>query len=536
MSITTWNRLECDVVFDDPARGLDRGLAAELSDPLWLLARQGQMGEFRAEDGGSLVHAAVSSASFPVRTITIAGHPAPLDPAAPLESVVEREPAAEDLRLRIRGGLMLAELLSESNLDRLRQLLPGKYPFGPPLGDPDARALFGLAVQQAADGAKIRQAQEAGHLAGDLEVRTEESARFDKVVKGWLAWYRPRAAAHAPDAWVPDRLEHRFSLAAPAAGGTVTLEAPEYPGGRLDWDAFTVTGVAGAAGAPQPRAIEALPLPVEIPGMPVVRYWEIEDPRFDVGRVSVGPGDAGRLLMVEFALTFASDWFLVPVPAPVGALVTIANVVVTDTFGVARRIRSARQIRPDPSWALWQLTDASGPQHAPEFLFIPPPPAGGLEGEPVEEVALVLDELANLAWGIEATVPAALGGGRPVDRRSPIPPPPPSPAERVYVPFPALPADRAPMARVDRPDGTYLARARVVEEQAAVAPTEGRLLTPAFRVRDEEVGVDGIALTRRFQLARGQDGRRYLWISRAKRPGATRPGRRVAFDALGEPG
>jgi hypothetical protein len=276
--------------------------------------------------------------------------------------------------------------------------------------------------------------------------------------------------------------------------------------------------------------------------MPVVRYWEIEDPRFDAGRVSVGPGDATRLLMIEFALTFASDWFIVPVPVAVGALIAVSDLVVTDTFGVVRRIRPAEQVRPDPSFSLWRLTDATGSNAATGLLLVPPPPAGGLESDPVEEVALVRDELANLAWAIETTIPALFGGGRSITRVAPASShAPAAPAnlplvpERIYVPFPALPPDRVPLARVDRAEGTWLARAVAVDERLVIVPTEGRFLTPAFEVRDDEVGVDGVVMARRFQLARGRDGVRHVWISRSKRPGASRAGERVAFDALEEP-
>ncbi|MGH2602675.1 MAG: hypothetical protein ACREJS_03865 [Candidatus Rokuibacteriota bacterium] len=56
---------------------------------------------------------------------------------------------------------------------------------------------------------------------------------------------------------------------------------------------------------------------------------------------------------------------------------------------------------------------------------------------------------------------------------------------------------------------------------------------PSFRVRDEEIGADEIALTRRCQLARAPDGSLQLWIARPKPPGASRPAERIAFDALG---
>src|SRR5262249_28277344 len=108
--------------------------------------------------------------------------------------------------------------------------------------------LIALAARQGPDGERVRQAFEGGHLATDLGVTQDESPRFDAAMAAWLAWYRSRAGLDAagaptPDAWVADRLEHRFSLTAPTSAGTMQLVAPEYPGGRLDWDAFTLQDV-----------------------------------------------------------------------------------------------------------------------------------------------------------------------------------------------------------------------------------------------------------------------------------------------------
>ena len=54
-SITTWTRLEpCS---RNP--NMSKGLQACIHDPLWLLARQWQFGEFQAEDAGTPVCARI---------------------------------------------------------------------------------------------------------------------------------------------------------------------------------------------------------------------------------------------------------------------------------------------------------------------------------------------------------------------------------------------------------------------------------------------------------------------------------------------
>ena len=57
-----WTRLEPQSVSGDPTPGLE----ARLHDPLWLLARQWQFGEFAAEDAGSPVAVHVGSTTVPV--------------------------------------------------------------------------------------------------------------------------------------------------------------------------------------------------------------------------------------------------------------------------------------------------------------------------------------------------------------------------------------------------------------------------------------------------------------------------------------
>ena len=94
-SITTWNRLEPLPRTPD----IDTGLRAEIADPLWLLARQRQFGEFAGDDAGTpvqaqvAVHSARLSRYHPgVLSATAATDSIDYDDAAiPLESVVERE-------------------------------------------------------------------------------------------------------------------------------------------------------------------------------------------------------------------------------------------------------------------------------------------------------------------------------------------------------------------------------------------------------------------------------------------------------------
>ena len=533
MSITTWNRLELDVAHADPAAGLAAGLAASLADPLWLLARQLQLGELRGEDAGTPVTAHGTLVSYPVAAYATTGAPAPLPRGVPLEALIEPEADQLDLRWRARGGELLLALLAEHDLEALIARAGAAFPWAPsPDADPDGDTFLRVAASRCPDGAAVAAAIRAGQLAHDLAAAELDAPRLERVAAAWLAWWAPRVRQGATDAWVPERLEHRATLHVELPEGAATLHAVAYPGGRLDWDDFDLEIAApGGASSGEVHAFAALPTPLDVPGMPRVRFWELEDPRFDPGRVSIGPGDLGTALVVEAALAYAADWFLLGVPAQLGALHHLARLDVVDTFGVATEVRPAARVRPDAGWALWQLSPRTGGAAAP-YLFLPTATASLVQGEIIEDVLLVRDELANVGWGIERTITDALG--RPARRTASTATAPSTTAaaDLRYEPLPPLPDDRVPLARVEAADGPRLRRAQGVAAPMLAPPTRGRFLTPGFTVHEGEVGREGVALTRRWQCALDATGRRWIWCTRSKAPGAPQAGLRLAFDDL----
>src|SRR5882757_9103596 len=118
-AVGVWNRLEGRPRTTD----FDRALRVEVRDPLWLLTRQWQLGEFRGTDAGSPVTATYSVAAAPPSRFRPAGGPAePLPPDRPLETLAERrplpfafgaDPIAFDLRLAI--GRRWLKLVGQSS-------------------------------------------------------------------------------------------------------------------------------------------------------------------------------------------------------------------------------------------------------------------------------------------------------------------------------------------------------------------------------------------------------------------------------------
>jgi hypothetical protein len=106
-SITNWTRLE-----PQPRDAtLARSLQAQVRDPLWMLTRQWQLGEFEGNDAGSPVQATMGIETQPItgyRPGPPGGAVQAYAAAPPLEVHVEREAVT----FRVRGAVQLAGISS----------------------------------------------------------------------------------------------------------------------------------------------------------------------------------------------------------------------------------------------------------------------------------------------------------------------------------------------------------------------------------------------------------------------------------------
>jgi hypothetical protein len=522
---TTWHRLEPRVRGQDPAAGL----RAAVHDPLWLLGRQWQVGELLGEDAAFPVSVLVETVEQPLtRWRAAAGEPVDYDPSAvPLEVMVEREsPVPPTLRQRLAAWLRLVELLEAANLGDRASGLAAVHPL--PASDvPDpADERLRLFADGAGDG-----------LAAAAALETDNAGLPADLVATFVTWVRAQTPAGAGDCWVTDRLEYRFSVGASTDTGELVLAAPEYLGGRLDWyDLDVDEDQTHALGAPAREVTLAkthlLPTRVTFPGMPAERFWELEDAAVDLGAVSASVEDLGRLITVEFATVFGNDWWSVPVRAHFGSLVGVHRLVVRDTFGENVLIEPAEATTTARApWRMFRLTDAalgpgSGP--APALLLLPPVVAGALDGDPIEELLLLRDEMANLAWGVERVVEGA--DGRPRDRsveyasRLSAAPPPDleSPADLVYVLQTMVPEHWIPLVPVLDPahkEAIVLQRGTLLTHDGAARPitAQGVLLEPdvsPWYFHEEEVPREGLRVRRVPSIARWLDGTSYAWLSR----------------------
>ncbi|OLR92887.1 hypothetical protein [Actinokineospora bangkokensis] len=559
-SITSWTRLEPRARAGD----LRPALEAQVHDPLWALARQWQFGEFLGDDAGSPIWVRVRGyADRATRYRPGAATAEDYDPAVPLEAVVEREPeVGTDLRASAEAGQQLLRMLTAGGFSDAGTAIRQAYPLPAPTPDPagpggtDAvrryLAVVGGRVPHAAEfAAEARATVPGGQLPARVQLAAARVAGTVAVVQRWLTWLGGRQLAVEPgrEAWDAQRMEHRFAVGVDVGGTEVTLTAPEYRGGRLDWTDFTAgpAGGLGAKAARTPLTATTFPAPASFPGMPARRYWEFEDARASLGGVEAGPEELARMLLAEFATVFSNDWYVVPLDVPVGTLTTITSVVVADTFssvvGGPTLLPAVGAGAGDGHWSLFRPSTTTGGRHP--GLFLAPATAPGLDGEVLEEVLFARDEDANLAWAVERRVPDLVGA--PLDRAgtgaagvggsASAPEVDPVEGALHYRVATTVPEHWVPMVPVEvRPGSVVLRRGhlsrRGPDGALRPAPALGRLLRPgaALDVREEEVPREGAEVSRAWQYARGADGRTYLWIGKRRRAGRGESASGLRFD------
>ena len=544
----TWKRVEAGGIDSE----IEQGLVAAVADPLWLLARQWQVGEFRGEDAATPI---VIEASVRVMPVTAAwaqgGAPVARGAqGAPLEALVERElvsdgPAADRMALE-RGAALLCALAEAAVPATFLTDLRAAYP--PRIGsddlDPVGAARLALLARTGLDGAAVLTA------VGDDPAALPVIAALDEPLRSTVAgvigdWAQQEAALFSEEeagAWSPRRLEYGFGVAAAGGGRTAELAAPDYPGGRLDWHSFDVTKLPAAQG-PEPLrpAIRVLATPLQYAGMPASRWWEIEDGDAYIGDLSGGPEDLARSVIAAYATSAGDNWFVVPCTLAAGTLAQVTHLHVTDDFGgrwevpAAAVLDAAAGARP---WRFFELDgDPSPGRGEAPLLFLAPVLDTVQQGRPLEEVEFRRDEAANMAWAIERRVESA--AGLLVDREAGPQPPPEPPAAGAWRFQLAtdVPDNWVPLVPVrikgSRPD-IVLRRGRIAADAGAHLP-RGRILEPErpFVMREEEIPAGGVRVTRRYQLARSADGGVYLWVGRRKSPSGG-PMRRtpLRFDQL----
>jgi hypothetical protein len=427
---------------------MNASLEMRVHDPLWMLARQWQFGEYQGEDTGSAVWADISGVEMPIQLYlpgVVNGHLAKYvqeySPDLPLECLVETESTAvhdvirANRRLAVEAGQHFLWLLPKALRNKYRTHLLQTHGMQRVEDlsenaraelDMDSLTFLHLMAGRALDGEQLlttlqQSTPEQGATA--LAFEEPDLPVAAQAITTWLEWCEQTIGPivlpeNTRQAWNPERMEYSCALAAPLdnAGNQVVLTAVEYTGGHLDWYSFDE-----ATGQKLQRDVTAsqkgirsatIPTALGFRGMPANRLWEFEDAQVRFGAIKAAPTDLARLLLVEFLIEYGNDFFIIPINLQAGALFNINNVTITNTFGDI----STATPYADPDWRMFALSNAPGSIATlpSSTLFLPPTLGQHLASPPLEDVHLLRDEMANLAWAVEHIVESQCG--KPLNR------------------------------------------------------------------------------------------------------------------------
>lgn len=600
-SVTQWNRVEGR----PRTAAFDAALRAEVRDGLWMLSRQWQMGEFQGDDAGAPILAQMRLDHTRLTKTKLGEDPVEdiVDPL-PLEARVERlhttftrggRKIAYDLRLMLGRRWLKTIAAIGDHADAFRTAYPIAAP-EPSLAEdadicahPSSFAMLSAVAGRAMDGGALYQhLKTPGALASDGLALGADAAAIDLQGPRLVAWFE-RLISQPPEdhdgAWTPDRLEYQFQCSAPVTEEAAKVySAREFYSGRLDWWSLDVEPNATRLDTPPddgsplpPEDISVLgsevrtviPTALTYDGMPSPRWWAFEDGRVNFGAVNAATTDLAKLMFIEFALVYSNDWFLAPFTAPAGTIATLRGCAVTNTFGERYWIRPAGAgLDDDPRRFTLFTSSIAGDARTPadtSLLLLPTAPMV-LDGPALEEIVFLRDEMANMVWGVEKTVPLPDGSTRPgleagratrayferlLAESAAVDPDPEreSVADIRYrvmnsVPenwIPFIPArtpgsdrairlQRAAMPRVMEgdPDDPK----RVHPQTLLLRPGLDQTPKQPYFVQEEEVSREGVRVVRNFQRTRWRDGRVVVWCGVRKVVGRGEGSSGLGFDRI----
>jgi hypothetical protein len=525
---------------------LEAGLAARVGDPLWLLGRQWQLGELLADDAGSPTSVDLAAETAPLAAVGVPGRTTrlPYDPSTHPLDLLAADPVRTEKRWtarhRVDTGRAFVRALTDAQQGRYAADYRAAYPLTGAsdslrTADPAGARLLDVTAGRLPDGRLLYDdlapvLRSGGTLPATPALAAGDASAVRTAAEAWLDFCDATIAEPAGPTWVPDRLAHAFDVATGTGSGDIVLDVDGWRGEEMDWHSFDARppGAAPASFKALPPT-QTLPTGVRFHGMPNARWWEFEDARVDLGAVDAGPSDVARLALLEFGLLYANDFFAVPLQLPVGTLCRIKSLIVGDSFGMRLRVEpAARGVRQGAQrWSMFTLTehDPKVPRGTAvaDLFFMPPVATQVLTGQPVEEVHLLRDEMANLAWGIERRYPGESGGAtEPIEelaRSAVATPPPGEDAMLRYLLGTTVPPYWFPLVGVTANGGPALQLEQMANRANTVVP-RGRLLDLGSPpLPDAEVPREGVSLLRQDVLTRWTDGATFAWSRRIRRVG-----------------
>lgn len=426
-TIVSWNRLEGS----PRTHNFDKAIKAEVRDALWMLTKQWQMGEFNGEDAGSPIESKVQVQYTEIDAFTSGNKSSvPLSSEVPLEVLVEHQSLVMDrqhskmsLDIRMNMGVYWSKLLRSNSLHQYYSAFLQRFTFKIPersratdyiYAHKDELQQWKAIEGRCLDGYELLQALSDNKQAtyNELNIAAADHAKFDELIELFRTWFDNtyyQGVEGQNDAWLPDRLEYKFNCTANSSTENINLDAKEYYNGHLDWFSFDLESKASSKTFKNKFSSESfIPTSIDVDGMPDKRWWKFEDGKTNLNNIKPNKTDIAKLIMIEFGLTYANDWFIIPYDLPIGSIAEVQNLVVKNNFGDVYWIKPTEEKGvANPQWSLFRQKSA----RSNNKTFLCPSALYVQESESFEKVNLLRDEVANMVWAVENTIPTTFGPG-----------------------------------------------------------------------------------------------------------------------------
>ena len=363
--------------------------------------------------------------------------------------------------------------------------------------------------------------------------------------------------------WNSKRLEYNFSL----KRGDTELIAQEYLGTSLDWFNFSFKNIGHIDETEHLKVVNLSP--IQFKGMPLPRWWSIEDRRVDLGQIKRNNLNYLSMMLMEFSFIYSNDWFVFSLQHNVGDIRNLKKLEVVDSFGVVSLAEPVIDTNEDKQgWEVFTLSAHDNKLSDGRIYYLPNTLYSSLQSEAYESVSFLRDEMANLVWAIEkkyqkenevinrgdeildkeefTNIPNEsvqplywdsfnqtmieranfIDGNESNDSVGPL---------ALYSPKKIPPIHWIPYQprQINTNGDYYLRRSRTVDDAASAPQYRGQILSESKYIHEEEITRIGVEINRYYQLALDSSGVIHCWRSRDKKIDTKRALSGLQFDSLG---
>jgi hypothetical protein len=547
-----FHRIESSIYNPDTSGNLK----AEVRDPLWMLTRQWQFGEFVGEDAGSPFIITVEAA----RTMNLADSP-PV--GHPLEPYVESVDNIDSLYTRIISGQYLEALLPASSIGIFLKKfgLMQNEVLNPALINEinrqnDAHNLYVSLREIQIDGILVMQflAQEKveivnAWITNNFSQADGTSSKVLSILDKFKLWFAEKYPK--TNHWRTISLDYKFPLNSNTTP-PLSISVDQYAGGQLDWYDIKINAESQGRLNQTTHSTDFFPTSCTYKGMPSARFWELEDGSVNLRRIDVPRTAILDVLFFEYNYLYSNDWFVIPYSMNVGETCLINSIKVIDVFGGTIQLDSGQTVRSNRKFSLFnQAVSYKNPPviKSPQVLFLFPRVSNMLESQPIEQVHFMLDEMSNLVWGVESILPNQLGAGTSGAKLSDTLAPSRTQNDGLlhytmydkvpdhWTPFMSVPIQdihgskiyqRAKLYGGSTYKGMILGNDKTINRGTQINGTQ----INGYFINEEEISPLGCVITKTYQRARGAAGEILNWIGMSNGVGRGQGSVGLVFDQL----